>query len=183
MYPLAWGPIYFKWPANNVIGPTYVKTIYISPQGFDRSNALQNAKIQTKCKLYLPKNNPIVIGVCYRPPKHVDFFNTLEQCCLDCNSFTNKEIIMMGDFNIDNFQMHCHANQLHVSAKYFIAMFGMTQLINTSARILSTTSTTILYLTMISDPSKISQFGVLDLGLNDHQVIYCARKCKKLPML
>ena len=73
MYPLAWGPIYSKWPANNVIGPTYVKTIDISPQGFDRSNALQNAKIQTKCKLYLPKNNPIVIGVCYRPPKHVDF--------------------------------------------------------------------------------------------------------------
>ena len=109
-------------------------------------------------------------------------FCILKQCCLDCNYFTNKDIIMMGDFNIDNFQMHYHTNQLHVSAKYFMSMFGMTQLINTSARIISTTSTTILDFTMISDPSKISQLGVLDLGLSDHQVIYCARKCKKLPI-
>ena len=52
-------------------------------------------------ELYLPKTKPILIGVCYRPPKHVHFFNTLEQCCLGCNCFTNKKIIMMGDFNID----------------------------------------------------------------------------------
>ena len=108
-------------------------------------------------------------------------FNTLEQCCLDCNCFTNKEIIMMGDFNIDYSQMHCHSNQLHVSLKHFMSMFGMSQLINTSTRITSATST-ILDIILISDPSKISQCGVLDLGLSDHQVIHCTRKCKKIPI-
>ena len=87
---------------------------------------------------------------------------------------------MMGDFNIDNSQMHCHTNQLHMSLKHFMSMFGMSQLINTSTRITSTTST-IVDLILISDPAKISQCGVLDLGLSDHQVIHCIRKCKKIP--
>ena len=62
-----------------------------------------------------------------------------------------------------------------------MSMFGMTQIINTSIRITSTTST-ILDLILISDTAKISQCGVLDLGLGNHQVIYCTRKCKKIPI-
>ena len=107
-------------------------------------------------ELYLPKTKPILIGVCYRPPQHMDFCNTLAQCCLDCNCFTNKNIIMMGDFNVDYSQMHCHANQ---SLKHFMSMFGMTQLINTSTRITSTTST-ILDLILVSGPAKTSNIVV-----------------------
>ena len=88
---------------------------------------------------------------------------------------------MMGDFNIYYSQMHCYTNQFYVSLKHFMSMFGMTQLINTSTRITSTTST-IVYLILISDRAKISQCGVLDLGLSAHQVIYCTRKCKKIPI-
>jgi hypothetical protein len=132
-------------------------------------------------ELYLPKTRPILIGVCYRPPKHTDFFNVLERCCLDCNCFTNNEVIMMGDFNVDYSQLHSHTNPLHVSLKHYMSMFGMTQIINTSTRITSTTST-ILDLILISDPAKISQCGVLDIGLSDHQIIYCIRKCKKIPI-
>ena len=77
--------------------------------------------------------------------------------------------------------MHCQTNPLHVSLKHFMSMFGMFQLINSSTRITSTTST-ILDLIIISDPAKISQCGVLDLGLSDHQLIYCTRKCKKIPI-
>ena len=88
---------------------------------------------------------------------------------------------MMGDFNVDYCQMHCHTNQLHVSLKHVMSMFCMAQHINTSTGITSTTST-ILDLILISDPAKISQCGVLDLGLSDHQVIYCTRKCKKIPI-
>ena len=114
-------------------------------------------------ELYLRKTRPILIGVCYRPPKHTDFFNVLERCCLDCNCFTNKEVIMMGDFNVDYSQQHSHTNPLHVSLKHYMSMFGMTQIINTSTRITSTTST-ILDVVLISDPAKISQWGVLDIG-------------------
>ena len=132
-------------------------------------------------ELYLPKTRPILIGVCYRPPNHTDFFNVLERCCLDCNCFTNKEVIMMGDFNVDYSQLHSHTNPLHVSLKHYMSMFGMTQIINTSTRITSTTST-ILDLILISDLAKISQCGVLDIGLSDHQIIHCTRKCKKIPI-
>ena len=77
--------------------------------------------------------------------------------------------------------MHWHTNQLHVSLKHFMSMFGMPQLINTSTRITSAKST-ILDIILISDPAKISQCGVLGLGLSDHQVIFCTRKCKKIPI-
>ena len=60
---------------------------------------------------------------------------------------------MMCDFNTDYSQMHYHTNQLHVSLKYFMAMFGMSQLINTSTRITSTTSIT-FDLILMSDPAK-----------------------------
>ena len=88
---------------------------------------------------------------------------------------------MMGDFNVDYSQLHSHANPLHVSLKHYMSMFGMTQIINTSTRITSTTST-ILDLILISDPAKISQCGVLDIGLSDHKIIHCTRKCKKIPI-
>ena len=114
-------------------------------------------------------------------PSILTFFDVLERCCLDFNCFTNKEVIMMGDFNVDNSQLHSHTNPLHVSLKHYMSMFGMTQIINTSTRITSTTST-ILDLILISDPAKISQCGVLDIGLSDHQIIHCKRKCKKIPI-
>ena len=66
---------------------------------------------------------------------------------------------MMGDFNVDYSQLHSHTNPLHVSLKHYMSMFGMT------TRITSTTST-ILDLILISDPAKISQCGVLDIGVN-----------------
>ena len=66
---------------------------------------------------------------------------------------------MMDDFNIDYSQMHCQTNPLHVSLKHFMSMFGMFQLINSTTRITSTTST-ILDLILISDPAKISQCGI-----------------------
>ena len=89
---------------------------------------------------------------------------------------------MMGDFNVDYSQLHSQSNPLHVSLKHYLSMVGIiTQIINTSTRITSTPST-ILDLILISDPAKISQCGVLDIGLSDHKIIYCTRKCKKIPI-
>ena len=99
-------------------------------------------------ELYLPKTKPILIWCMLPSTQASGLFNTLEQCCLHCNCFTNKEIVMMGDCNIDYSQMHCHTNQLHVSLKH---VMSMTQLINTSS-----TTSTILDLILISDPAKIS---------------------------
>ena len=46
--------------------------------------------------------------------------SVLERCCLDCNCFTNKEVIMMGDFNVDYSQLHSHTNPLRISLKHYI---------------------------------------------------------------
>ena len=122
-------------------------------------------------ELYLPKTKPILVGLSFFvPPKQMDFFSLLEQSCLNCNNFTNSECIILGDFN-----------QLHVSLKHFMSMFDLSQLISNPTRITSTTST-ILDLISVSDPIKINKCGVSDLGVGDHLLIYCTRKCKKVPV-
>ena len=132
-------------------------------------------------ELYLPKTKPILVGVCYRPPKQMDFFSLLEQSCLNCNNFSNSECIILGDFNTDNQHINCKTNQLHVSLKHCMSMFDLSQLISNPTRITSTTST-ILDLIIVSDPIKINKCGVSDLGVSDHLLIYCTRKCKKVPV-
>ena len=51
--------------------------------------------------LFLPKTKPFLIGVCYRPPKHNDFIEKLEQSFSNCDSVINNECIILGDFNIN----------------------------------------------------------------------------------
>ena len=62
-----------------------------------------------------------------------------------------------------------------------MSMFDLSQLISNPTRITSTTST-ILDLIIVSDPIKINKCGVSDLGVSDHLLIYCTRKCKKVPV-
>ena len=50
------------------------------------------------CDLLLPKSKPIVVGVCYRPPKQNDFIEKLEEEMLKIR--TDSEIYLFGDFNI-----------------------------------------------------------------------------------
>ena len=62
-----------------------------------------------------------------------------------------------------------------------MSIHGVTQLINTSIRS-TRTIFTIFDLILISNPVKISHCGILDLVLRDHHIIYCTRKCKKIPI-
>ena len=45
--------------------------------------------------MYLPKTKPIIIGICYHPPRKIYFFSVLEDLYLTCNRFTNSECIIM----------------------------------------------------------------------------------------
>ena len=60
----------------------------------------------------------------------------------------------------------------------FISTFGLKQLIQQPTRITSSSSSLIDHV-LTNAKDKISQSGIIDIGLSDHQLIYCTRKLTK----
>ena len=54
-------------------------------------------------------------------------------------------------------------------------MFGLTQIIKSPTRIICSSISLIDHISL-SLPERISQEGAINLGLSDHQLIYCTRK-------
>ena len=61
----------------------------------------------------------------------------------------------------------------------FQTTFDLDQLIVEPTRI-TPTSRTIIDLILVSDPAKISQSGVIEIGVSDHFLTYCTRKITKV---
>ena len=57
----------------------------------------------------------------------------------------------------------------------FYTVFGLTQIIKSPTRIICS-STSLINHILLSLPERISQEGAINLGLSDHQLIYCTRK-------
>ena len=57
----------------------------------------------------------------------------------------------------------------------FCALLGLTQIINNATRITETTSSLLDHI-LTNSKDKISQSGVIDIGISDHQMIFCTRK-------
>ena len=55
----------------------------------------------------------------------------------------------------------------------------MTEIIKEPTRITCSTSTLLDYI-LTNSSEKVSQKGVIDVGISDHQVIYCAKKIKRI---
>ena len=121
-----------------------------------------------------PKTIPILVGVAYRPPSQSDFYDIFEQTCHQID--TNKhEIIILGDFNTD---VKADSNlQRHLVE--FQTTFDLDQLIVEPTRI-TPKSRTIIDLIFVSDPAKISQSGVIEIGVSDHFLTHCTRKITKV---
>ena len=58
-------------------------------------------------------------------------------------------------------------------------MFGFTQLIKSPTRI-TCNSTSLIDHMLASLPNRISQEGEINVGLSDHQLIYCTRKISRV---
>ena len=56
-------------------------------------------------------------------------------------------------------------------------MFGLTQIIKSPTRIICS-STSLIDHILASFPERVSQEGVINIGLSDHQLIYCTRKIR-----
>ena len=123
--------------------------------------------------ILLPRSKPIVLGVLYRPPKNNGFIDHLSNSLENLNK--DDEIIILGDMNI------CLLHNSYLSKQYLgvLHLNGLTQLIEKPTRVTSTCSSLLDHV-ICSKDDKISQYGVIDLGISDHCFTFCTRKITKL---
>ena len=123
------------------------------------------------------KNKPILVGEAYRPPSQSDFYDIFEQTCHQIDDSNKHEIIILGDFNTDmKGPLNSNLQRRLLECQ---TTFDLDQLIVEPTRI-TPTSRTIIDLILVSDPAKISQSGVIEIGVSDHFLTYCTRKITKV---
>ena len=121
-----------------------------------------------------PKSKPILVGVVYRPPTTSHFLDKLTLAISKTNNFDNQEVYILGDLNINLNNKNDSSNGIK-RYKEFCSLHGLKQIIETPTRTTDRSSSLLDHI-LTNSFSKISQQGVLDLGLSDHQLIYCTRK-------
>ena len=134
-----------------------------------------------------PKTKPFTVGVFYRPPDQNDFLNLITTHFSELD-FDASEFYFLGDFNINTLQNGRNILRIKKSVpkneqfsglqkQYieFCSAFGLKQVIVEPTRITCGTSTLIDHI-LTNCAVKISQSGVIEVGLSDHQMIFCTRK-------
>ena len=140
--------------------------------------------------IFLPKTKPFTVGIFYRPPNQGDFINKISN---DFNKLLPlEEIYVLGDININvvingksilGKHKNVEFNSTEVSfigKQYneFCSTFSLKQLIKFPTRITSISSTLIDHI-LTNSPQLITQSGVIDTTLSDHQLIFCTRKLSR----
>ena len=118
-------------------------------------------------EILFPKTTPITVGIMYRPPSQTNFLEilntTFEKVDMD-----KKEIYILGHFNINVY----HNNRYIVRDDNTISSKFL-------SRVTCSTSTLINHI-LTSTPSRVSQKGVISVGISDHQLIFCTRKNSRI---
>ena len=93
-------------------------------------------------------------------------------------NFNNRETYILGDININ--LLHSGLTVPMGIKKYrdFCAIQGLTQIIENATRITETTSNLLDHI-LTNSTDKISQSGIINVGISDHQLIFCTRKIVK----
>ena len=138
-------------------------------------------------EIFLPKSKPVLIGILYRPLDKYGFLNCLKCTFSDSNVFESQECYLLCDININlqpkNKEIFRHktVNTInkeipHVTRSYLEFSFrdSLEQVITRPTRIIDQTATLIDHI-LTNSPHKVSQSGVIDLGLSDHDLFYCPR--------
>ena len=131
----------------------------------------------TWIELILPKTKPIVLGAVYRPPLQTDFYDVFEAVCLNNSLFYDRECFVLGDFNTSvTGSKRCN---LVKNLDSCLDLLNLSQIITDYTRVSSSMSSTTIDLVLVSDKDKVSQSGVIDIGISDHCLVYCTRKVTK----
>ena len=126
----------------------------------------------------MPKSKPILIGILYRPPDSSGFLKKLNAAISKTKNVDNQEVFILGDLNIDLTGSRVKNSNGIKRYKEFCSLHGLEQLIQEPTRI-TEKSETLLDHIISNSAQKVSQYGVLNLGLSDHHMIYCTRKSTK----
>ena len=154
------------------------------------SNEIENIFID----IFLPKNKPFTLGFFYRPANQYNFLRLIEDDFKKLNP-ESKELHILGDINLNTlidgnrsiFEIRKNTplrNSLPSLCKQYIefcSSFSLKQLNSSSARITCSSSTIIDHI-LTNTTNIISQSGVIDLGILDHNIIFLTRKMKKIKL-
>ena len=86
---------------------------------------------------------------------------------------------ILGDLNINLINENTDTSNGVKRYKQFCSLHGLKQLIKSPTRV-TDKSTSLLDHILTDSSHRISQHGVLDIGLSDHQLIYCTRKTTRV---
>ena len=125
--------------------------------------------------ILLPKTKPILIGILYRPPEQSKFLDNLSTSISQTCSFNEQEVYISGDLNINLINSQKHTPNGIKRYKEFCSLYGIEQLLTLPTRI-TKNSSSLLDHVLTNSADRISQFGIVNVGLSDHQLIYCTRK-------
>ena len=141
-------------------------------------------------EILLPNSKPITVGTIYRPPNQSNFLEVLNENMNKIDSISN-EIYILGDFNI-NFSLNDsyifskkgiinnESFPSDVKSSYeYCTYFSLHQLIKVPTRITCNSATIIDHI-LASYPERVTQQGIIDVGLSDHQLIFCTRKISRI---
>ena len=123
----------------------------------------------------------------YRPSGKSDFIEHLNNSLKESNISNTQECYLIGDFNINLLsgnkmtlekQYSDSYSQTHPIVKNYIDLclsHSLHQLIREPTRTTEYTKTIMDHI-LTNSPEKIIQSGVIEMGLPDHELMYCSRK-------
>ena len=125
--------------------------------------------------ILLPNSKPILVGIIYRPPDQSGFLGKLTEAIKTTQKFDKQEVYILGDFNINLLSKETLCIRKPKYYTEFCSLHGLRQLLNSPTRITESTSTLLDHI-LTNSVDRVSQSGILDIGLSDHMLTYCTRK-------
>ena len=147
-------------------------------------------KLKTAFELLLPKTKPIIVVTISRQPNQTNFTEIFNEnwSKVDTN---NIETYFLGDLNINLWQSSHYVFKKHnllscqsvpndvKNYSDFCTIFVLKQLIASPTRVTCSSSSIINHI-LVTFPHRVTQRGMLNVGLCDHQQICCARKIARI---
>ena len=115
------------------------------------------------------------------PPDQSKFLDKLSTAISETDNFDDQEVYILGDLNISLINKQKHNPNGIKRYKEFCSLNGLEQLLTLPTRV-TKNSTSLLDHVLTNSADRVSQFGVIDMGLSDHQLIYCTRKITRIKL-
>ena len=120
-----------------------------------------------------PRSSVFLVGTWYRPPNSPpERFNEFENL-IDKIDAESKELYILGDVNCNLLPEASAHISSHLTDIFDI--YGLSQLITEPTRV-TLVSKTLIDLCITNSPEKVSNSGVIHLGISDHSLVFMTRK-------